>query len=579
MAKKSKPAGVQPTPGPQGFRETYLRALQGDSPAPPDGDRVFLRFPPDRADAVQLAPEDRAWLVEGGLPRSFSMMGRYGSIRVPEDAKRLLERLASARRAIAKMPEWADLVILAHMGAPVAKVTDYLCLSEKTGAVWFVQTEGPERTLVNSSLRAYGASLCALQRFSRALSASVREAFAYDEAQGQELATICRDALREIDPACMETSALWPGVIDGELAYWRPAPEVPPTWLKPERPQKALQRRAKELEKSAPHLTADLLQALIEQITTAELSAADELIASRARACIRFFDAGKDDYSKPGVTRFGGDPDLPLDMEWPRLEQPPDPARPYLGFLAQINLSDVPVIPGWPLPRKGMLYLFVRDWEHSNPPQMELRFLEKPPKRLMRRRSPPSRELCDTYAAGLGPRRAAACVRVSLPVTDRSLRAEVARLCDVDEDDVEESLAELNRGERGAIAQLLGYPDRRGEDLSLAIALTERGHRAAYQHGYQSLETFERALDRARRDKNPARLQGLEADRPHIEWRIHHAEELRASAAEWQLFLQVNSHDELGLQINDADSLYLFIREADLVRGRFTSVAAETPQG
>ena len=85
--------------------------------------------------------------------------------------------------------------------------------------------------------------------------------------------------MREIDPACLEPSAFWPRLIDGELASWRPAPKVPPTWPEPRQPIQSLQRRAKQLGKVAPHLPEGLLPALVEGVQISEMTAADARIS------------------------------------------------------------------------------------------------------------------------------------------------------------------------------------------------------------------------------------------------------------------------------------------------------------
>ena len=55
----------------------------------------------------------------------------------------------------------------------------------------------------------------------------------------------------------------------------------------------------------------------------------------------------------PFVSRFGGRPDLPIELPWPQWKTKP------LSFVAQINLAELPEIPNRDLlPKKGMLYYF-----------------------------------------------------------------------------------------------------------------------------------------------------------------------------------------------------------------------------
>ena len=53
-------------------------------------------------------------------------------------------------------------------------------------------------------------------------------------------------------------------------------------------------------------------------------------------------------------------PDLPASVEWPVGIGQRGVTQGFAGFLAQIDLADVPVIQSLPLPRRGKLWLFVR---------------------------------------------------------------------------------------------------------------------------------------------------------------------------------------------------------------------------
>lgn len=60
-----------------------------------------------------------------------------------------------------------------------------------------------------------------------------------------------------------------------------------------------------------------------------------------------------DEQSDEPVTRIGGAPNIPSEIEWPSRSSG-DP----LAFLAQIDLAGLPVCEGLPLPRTGCLYFF-----------------------------------------------------------------------------------------------------------------------------------------------------------------------------------------------------------------------------
>ena len=62
---------------------------------------------------------------------------------------------------------------------------------------------------------------------------------------------------------------------------------------------------------------------------------------------------------KLGLSKFGGKPDLPKEMEWPRFK-----GRPMI-FLAQINLAEIYELDtDDELPNEGIVYFFI----HFNPP-------------------------------------------------------------------------------------------------------------------------------------------------------------------------------------------------------------------
>src|SRR5215469_14701690 len=68
------------------------------------------------------------------------------------------------------------------------------------------------------------------------------------------------------------------------------------------------------------------------------------------------------DYGEAAGMRMGGRPNLPPDVDWPVADLP-------LPFFAQIDLAEIPAIPGIELPRSGGLYFFyegegaVWEWE------------------------------------------------------------------------------------------------------------------------------------------------------------------------------------------------------------------------
>jgi len=80
----------------------------------------------------------------------------------------------------------------------------------------------------------------------------------------------------------------------------------------------------------------------------------DLLSAEQAAVFIREGALGKImGTDRPGSSRFGGDPDMPADLDWPEWDGKP------LRFMMQVRLEELPAIAGRELlPERGLLYFF-----------------------------------------------------------------------------------------------------------------------------------------------------------------------------------------------------------------------------
>lgn len=89
-----------------------------------------------------------------------------------------------------------------------------------------------------------------------------------------------------------------------------------------------------------------------------------------------------------GNTRLGGEPDLPVGVDWPFVED--DGERRFANFVAQINFAELPrSIDDSSLPESEILYLFVRYMESaSEPVVMDSIFYDGDMAALARRESP-----------------------------------------------------------------------------------------------------------------------------------------------------------------------------------------------
>ena len=153
------------------------------------------------------------------------------------------------------------------------------------------------------------------------------------------------------------------------------------------------------------NLRDEFRQAAIARIEKHKLSPARDHILERCSECIRIATAGTDDYSETGNSRFGGSPDLPPEIEWPRHKRFDGEFR-YGNFLCQINLSELPQVHITPSPpQSGMLYLFARYIESAaEPASVDCLFYEGDLSRLSPRESPPNDQLLDDeYLIDLKP--------------------------------------------------------------------------------------------------------------------------------------------------------------------------------
>jgi len=104
-----------------------------------------------------------------------------------------------------------------------------------------------------------------------------------------------------------------------------------------------------------------LLENKLEQCP--DLQKYKDAIFSNARLAIGFTIIKRDDYSSKGNTRFGGLPDLPPGMDFPKVaEEWEYPCESHAGrlcqFIAQINFSELRGMQDY-LPESGILYFFI----------------------------------------------------------------------------------------------------------------------------------------------------------------------------------------------------------------------------
>jgi len=330
---------------------------------------------------------------------------------------------------------------------------------------------------------------------------------------------------------------------------------------------------------SMPSLSQTLLADLQARIKGTKLDDVADLIIGNAAECYSMEVAGADDYSVLGNTRFGGDPDLPNSFPWPCDGDPKSPGSTFSNFIAQVNFSELPPLCAGPaVPKKGILYLFVRSMDGaSNPVLLQALYFDGPTLKLRRTPPPDEDRLCDEYLVDLAPQRIKATPSVSLPFYQKEFRTTV-------EKNGNNPWYELASGleRKGQIGQMLGYANAGDirENLYRQVFLGRIDRRSLMYNDYwNSMEEYE-AYIRSYRDRGDnALVKSYELMRAGVTWLVDNRDMISRGAAEWRLLLRIDSNSQMNLNINDADPLYVFIREKDLAKGEFSDLAGEVTQG
>src|SRR4051794_38713322 len=213
-------------------------------------------------------------------------------------------------------------------------------------------------------------------------------------------------------------------------------------------------------------------------------------LAERAADCAYLFADPRDRTGSDAraFSRVGGLPDLPASIEWPTGISQRGVTQGYAGFLAQIDLADVPVLRSLPLPRRGKLWLFVRGFADT------VRFAtlyDADPGPLARRPAPTERDWGFGAPRDLKPEPLRFESGVSLPMHSEPFRTGAADQAAADADNVEDLLRELLP--EGSEGQVGGYSILPDEDAYRSIAFRRLGRPQLFIADYwESLEAFER---------------------------------------------------------------------------------------
>jgi hypothetical protein len=283
-----------------------------------------------------------------------------------------------------------------------------------------------------------------------------------------------------------------------------------------------------------------------------------------------------------GATRFGGLPDLPHQISWPRAT-----GGGLLNFYAQIDLVDLagPAI-AHDLPLSGLLSFFAGELDNGCDPA-PVSVLHTPSGTPLARHAPPDPGTFDHREVTLfAPVSVRFAPGLTFPTSDTSWLRALDRTSP--DGDIDTLTTTLN-GTIDALGQLMGYAPW-WEDLREELYFEELG-RAGQQRLRQwtTWEEWERAKTIEHRAYRPwwkvASIGASATYRPwsavddsNVRWIINHADSIAAGIEQWRSLLTIESNKPMGVSINDANALYFFVRDDHLAGAHFAAVRATTTQ-
>lgn len=264
------------------------------------------------------------------------------------------------------------------------------------------------------------------------------------------------------------------------------------------------------------------------------------------------------DPSAPSRSRLGGTPD----GFWPRRQEF------YFPFVAQIDLADLPRLPGVPLPEAGLLSFFHGDLITADAPGGQV---------LYHPVVPPHRASLPSGALWTDP-------NIERPYDESPVRFALQPTIPI-------------YGSHGYDALVDGWSQDETDAHEVLDELLERsptrlgGHAYSLDRDYCTELAFERFGRRNVRRKSSLGVQDAlarhaagvpgwsskqaPAEAADHAWLLEHDDEVEMEAWEWICLLQVDSHMELGMCFWDAGVLMYFVRRDDLAARRFDRVVVK----
>lgn len=255
------------------------------------------------------------------------------------------------------------------------------------------------------------------------------------------------------------------------------------------------------------------------------------------RQGIRWSKKEMEDYSESGVSRIGGDSDLPSSVEWP-LDSEGTP----MTFLAQLRLSELTAQDESSLlPKEGMLYFFVGVDEPAYNIEHKVLYLRDEELKEAYRRMTPEETSQEENFKGYKLKARSSIEPPNYGYVDYELLEDEEH----DYEQYEELCFELTEADSDDLAVMFGYPATQHGDCEYEAALQML---TGTEYNYSVQDAMKQITKHLKGDVNKAE------------------QEVRDTL----LLLALDSDQEVGFCWWDAGELQFFIRKEDLLAGDFS---------
>lgn len=200
-------------------------------------------------------------------------------------------------------------------------------------------------------------------------------------------------------------------------------------------------------------MNPELLLALRERIASVGLESHAEAIIAQALPAVDLILEGASS-GEIGEHRFGGVPDLPSSMAWPRTVD----GQAFV-FLLQLNLAQAPAFESSPLPSRGMAWVFVGLDEPATDVEHRI-IVWQGDEELRPTPRPPIEESANDNYEDMAPQRLRLELRADLP----DYSTGYGGLEDEMSEEEEEAYDQLSRRAKNRIGHLLGHVRGIGQD-------------------------------------------------------------------------------------------------------------------